>query len=131
MSPAAASKGRVAVIWFLKVLLGAVFLAIGFAKLSGTLQTVQFFDAIGWGQWFRFATGFLDVAGAALLFVKPWTFYGALLLASTIGSATLICITILHQNPAVPLALALLATTLAFLIRLTDRTDANPKSKSS
>ena len=57
-------------IWFLKVLLGAVFLAIGFAKLSGTLQTVQFFDAIGWGQWFRSATGFLDVAGAALLFVN-------------------------------------------------------------
>lgn len=118
MSVEAVSKEQTIAIWVLRVLLGLIFLAIGAAKLIGTLQTVQFFAAIGWGQWFRFATGLLDVAGAVLLFVPHWTSYGAVLLVCTVGSATVICLTILHQNPAVPLALTLLAATLAWLTRL-------------
>jgi uncharacterized membrane protein YphA (DoxX/SURF4 family) len=108
---------RAIAIWVLRVFLGLVFLGIGVAKLIGVWQLVQFFVAIGWGQWFRFATGLLDIAGAVLLFVPRSTFYGALLLVCTVGSATLICLTILHQNSAVPLALTLLAATEAWLTR--------------
>jgi uncharacterized membrane protein YphA (DoxX/SURF4 family) len=117
MATEAARRGSTIAIWILRVLLGLAFLAIGGAKLAGTWYTVQFFAAIGWGQWFRYLTGLLDVAGAVLLFLPRWTCYGALLLACTVGLATVICLTLLHQNPAVPLALMLLAATLAWLTR--------------
>jgi uncharacterized membrane protein YphA (DoxX/SURF4 family) len=111
------SRERTIAISVLRFLLGFVFLGIGAAKLTGAQQLVQFFAAIGWGQWFRFVTGVLDVAGAVLVFVPRWTFYGALLLVLTVGTATLICLTILHQSPAIPLTLTLLAATEAWLTR--------------
>jgi putative oxidoreductase len=117
MAADAASKGRTIAVWVLRVVLGLTFLAIGAAKLTGTAQTVQLFAAIGWGQWFRYLTGLLDVAGAVLLFVPRWTFYGALVLTCTVGLATMLCLLLLHNNPAVPLALTLLAATLAWVTR--------------
>jgi len=117
MAVEAVSRERTIAISVLRFLLGFVFLGIGAAKLTGAQQLVQFFAAIGWGQWFRFVTGVLDVAGAVLVFVPRWTFYGALLLVLTVGTATLICLTILHQSPAIPLTLTLLAATEAWLTR--------------
>lgn len=108
---------RLWAVWVLRVALGLAFLALGAAKLTGAAQTVELFAAIGWGQWFRYLTGALDVAGAVVLFVPRWTCYGAVLLACTVGSAAMFCVLQLHQNPAVPLALTLLAATLAWLTR--------------
>jgi putative oxidoreductase len=108
-------KRRIA-IWFLRVLLGLAFLTIGVAKLTGSLYTVQTFAAFGWGQWFRYLTGLLDLAGALLVFVPRWTFYGALLLTCTVGLATVLSLTRPPDFwPA--LSLTLLAATLAWLTR--------------
>ncbi len=108
-------KRRIA-IWFLRVLLGLAFLTIGVAKLTGTLYTVQTFEAFGWGQWFRYLTGLLDLIAALLVLVPRWTFYGAVLLTGTLG---------LGAVPSLPrppdfwagLSLTLLAATLAWLTR--------------
>jgi len=51
------------------------------------------------GQWFRYLTGILDIAGAALLFAPRWTFYGAIILACSVGVGTLISLTVLRGNP--------------------------------
>lgn len=88
---------------------------IGVAKLTGTLHTVQTFAAFGWGQWFRYVTGLLDLAGALLVFLPRWTFYGALLLACTVGLATVLSLTRPDFWPA--FVLTLLAATLAGLTR--------------
>jgi uncharacterized membrane protein YphA (DoxX/SURF4 family) len=117
MTTESASKGRVITIWFLRIFLGLAFLIVGGAKLTASLQTVELFAAIGWGQWFRYLTGLLDVVGAVLLFVPRLTCYGSLLLVCTVGSATLFYLTLLHHNPAAPLSLTLLAATLAWLTR--------------
>jgi putative oxidoreductase len=113
----AAGKGYTTATWVLRVVLGLTFLAIGAAKLTGAAQTVQVFAAIGWGQWFRYLTGLLDVAGAVLLFVPRWTCYGALLLTCTAGSGTMLYLVQLHHNSAALLALTLLAATLAWVTR--------------
>ena len=108
-------KRRIA-IYVLRVLLGLAFLTIGVAKLTGTLYTVQTFEAFGWGQWFRYVTGLLDLTGALLVFVPRWTFYGALLLTCTVGLATVLSLTRPPDFwPA--LSLTLLAATLAWLTR--------------
>ena len=120
MAAKAASKVRTIATWMLRLLLGVAFLVIGGSKLAGVLNMVQFFAAIGWGQWFRYLTGLLDVAGAVLLFIPKWTCYGALILVGTVGMAAVLCLTILHRSVTVPLTLTLLAATLAWLTRAHD-----------
>jgi putative oxidoreductase len=100
-----ASRQRLIAIWALRA-----------AKLTGSLHTVQTFAAIGWGQWFRYLTGLIDLAGALLALVPRWTCYGALLLTCTVGLATILSLTRPPDlRPA--LSLTLPATTLAWLTR--------------
>ena len=101
----------------LRVLLGLAFLTIATAKLTGTMHTVPTFAAFGWGQWFRYFSGLLDLIGALLLFVPRWTCYGALLLACTIGLGTVLSFLRLNDNLIPPVALTLMAGTLAWLTR--------------
>ena len=108
-----ASRQRLTAIWVLRVFLGLAFLTIGVAKLTGSLHTVETFAAFGWGQWFRYLTGLLDLIGALLLFVPRWTCYGALLLTCTVGLATVLSLTKPDFWPS--LALTLLAATLTWL----------------
>ena len=111
-----ASRQRLIARWVLRVLLGLAFLTIGAAKLTGTLQTVEMFEAIGWGQWFRYLTGLLDLTGVLLVFVPRWTFYGALLLTCTVGLGTVLSLR--RPNDLWPgLFLTLLAATLTWLTR--------------
>jgi putative oxidoreductase len=113
-----AGKGRSFAVWTLRIILGVLFLIIGAAKLTATLQTREFFGALGWGQWFRYFTGLLDVTGSLLLFVPRWTVWGALLLTCSVGAASFICLFILRQYGATaPLFFTALATTLAWLTR--------------
>src|SRR5262245_47878606 len=111
-------KERRTVTWVLKSLLGLAFLVIGTVKLTGSLRTAQMFANIGWGQWFRYATGLLDVLGAVLLFVPRWTFFGALVITGTIGLASALTLAHrIHDSLAPPLVLTALAATLAWLTR--------------
>jgi uncharacterized membrane protein YphA (DoxX/SURF4 family) len=121
-------KRRTISIWVLRVVLGLVFLYVGTTKLTGTGHTVEYFAAIGWGQWFRYLTGFLDIVGVALLFVPQLTCVGATVLACSVGTATLISVTVLRGDPTwgsgspefmvvFPLVLTLVAALLAWLTR--------------
>ncbi len=114
MTTASSSARRIA-IRILRVFLGLAFLVIGTAKLTGTMNTVQTFDAFGWGQWFRYVSGMLDVAGALLVLVPQLAFYGALVLTGTVGLATVLSVSRPDVWPA--LVLTILAASLAWLTR--------------
>jgi uncharacterized membrane protein YphA (DoxX/SURF4 family) len=122
------SKWRTIAIWALRVVLGLVFLYVGTTKVSGTGHTVEYFAAIGWGQWFRCLTGVLDITGVALLFVPNWTCIGAAVLACSVGTGTLISVTVLRGDTTwgsgspeimvvMPLVLTILAALLTWLTR--------------
>ena len=51
-------------LWLLQIGAAGMFLIVGFLKLSGDPRLVGLFDAIGFGQWFRYVTGSLEVLGA-------------------------------------------------------------------
>src|SRR3989441_3239716 len=68
------------VLWVLQVAAG-MFLMVGFLKLSGDSQLVGLFEAIGLGQWFRYLTGTLEVAGAVFVFFPRTRGLGAVMLA--------------------------------------------------
>jgi putative oxidoreductase len=115
MTSQTAGKARRVITWILRVLLGVAFLGIGIEKVTGTMGTIPFFDAIGWGQWFRYSSGVLDIAGGLLILVPRWTSIGALIITCTVGLGTYLCYAKDLFNPLFPAVMTLLAATLAWL----------------
>jgi len=77
---------------------------------------VALFDAIGWGQWFRYVTGAIETSSAVMLLIPSAAVFGALLLIPTmIGAVT--ANLFLGQTPIPPLVLLILAGTVASLRR--------------
>jgi putative oxidoreductase len=79
---AAPSRGKNVALWVLQIAGAAMFLMAGTSKLAGAPAMVQVFGAIGWGQWFRYLTGLLEVAGAVALLIPALAGFGALWLTA-------------------------------------------------
>ena len=72
-----------------KVLLTLAFASAGLAKLAGVEMMVATFDNIGWGQWFRYLTGVIEVGGAIGLWVRGYQGWAAAFLGATmVGAVT-------------------------------------------
>jgi uncharacterized membrane protein YphA (DoxX/SURF4 family) len=84
--------------WLGKLLLAALFLFAGGAKLAGLPTMVDEFDRVGLGQWFRYFTAVLELSGAALLLWPSTTAFGALLLAVVSMGAFLAQLLVLHED---------------------------------
>ncbi|MEV6108181.1 DoxX family protein [Streptomyces sp. NPDC051940] len=68
-SAAATRKGHVA-LWAAQIVLGAfMIVASGVPKFFAVEAAVQNFDAIGYGDWFMYAVGVLEVAGGIALLI--------------------------------------------------------------
>ncbi len=100
------------VILAIKVLLTLAFVAAGGAKLMGAEMMVQTFDAIGWGQWFRYVTGIIEVGAAVLLWVKGREAIGAFLLTATMAAAVLFHLLVLGPSFVPALVLGVLAASI-------------------
>ena len=86
-------------LWVLQIAAAGMFLNVGFLKLSGNPQLVSLFQAIGLGQWFRFLTGSLEVAGAILLLIPRASGLGALMLAGVMACAVITHLFIVGGSP--------------------------------
>jgi putative oxidoreductase len=80
-------------------ILAAAFLAAGFAKLADVAFMVDLFEQIGLGQWFRVATGVVEVIGAVALLVPGLASIGALWLGFTMVGAVATHLFVLHTSP--------------------------------
>jgi len=90
---------RRVVAWTLQGILAAAFLAAGLAKLAGVPFMVELFDQIGLGQWFRVATGVVEVTGAVALLIPGLASIGALWLGGTMVGAVATHVFVLHTSP--------------------------------
>jgi len=89
---AAAQPGRGlnVTLWVLQVLLGAFLAFAGINKIFGLqAEVVENFTKIGLGTWFRYLTGFLELAGGIGLLIPPLTALAALGLAGVMVGAAL------------------------------------------
>ena len=84
--------------WVLKVALALMFLGAGGFKLSGQPAAVSEFDTVGLGQWFRYFTAIVEVAGALLLLWPRTTFYGAILMGIITIGAFVAQLVVLHGD---------------------------------
>ena len=110
-------RGRVGLValWLTQIALAAMFMFSGGLKLTGAPELVALFDAIGIGQWFRYATGSIEVVSAVALLVPAWAAFGALLLIPTMIGAVFTHLFIVGGSaaPATVLLIGALAITWA------------------
>jgi len=94
---AARPRRRTSVLlWAGQILLGALFISLGLAKLKG--GQVQEFSLIGAGQWFRYFVGAAELAGGIGL-LTPWLAgLAAAGLAANMAGATITNLTVLHNT---------------------------------
>jgi len=89
-------------------------------------QWVEIFERIGFGQWFRYFTGWVEIGGGLLYFL-PWTCpIGAALLACTMVGAIITDIFVLHSFGAIFPGILLFA-----VIAIASRTPEEPFNAAS
>lgn len=101
----------------LRILLALAFLAAGGAKLASVPAMVQIFDTLGFGQWFRYVTGVVEIAGAVALLIPAYAALGAAWLGITMFFGTLAHLFFLHTSPAPALVLLALSAVIVTLQR--------------
>jgi uncharacterized membrane protein YphA (DoxX/SURF4 family) len=91
-------SGKTILLWVLRILMGAMFIAAGAAKLAGQQMMVDEFAVVGLGQWFRYFTGILEFAGGIAVLLPRFSPLGALVLLLVDIGALVAQITILHAD---------------------------------
>ena len=76
---------------------------------------VEVFAQIGFGQWFRIATGIIEVGAALLLWLPGWQAIGAALLGGTMIGAVLAHLLILGPSVIPGILLGLICSAVLFL----------------
>ena len=111
-----ATRRRVLTIalWALQALLTIMFAMAGLAKVFGDPAMVEMFATIGIGQWFRYAVGALELAGAVGVMIPRLSGLAALGLAGLMAGATLTNVLVLGTSPLLPIALMLVSALVAW-----------------
>ena len=103
------STGDVLAAWLPRVAVALVFLSVGWEKFDAHGMWPRIFARIGFGDWFRYLTGTMQVGGALLLLVPPLLRLGAAVLACTMIGAIVTSIFILNTGLAAIIPASLLA----------------------
>jgi putative oxidoreductase len=112
---AAARVGNI-VLWVLQVLLAAYFVYSGFMLFGDGL--VKKFDDIGFGQWLRYFTGVLEIAGALGLLIPRLCGLAALgLVGVMVGAVGTELFLLENGGPGLPAILGLIALVIAYFRR--------------
>ena len=101
---ASTGRGAQIALWVVQIVLAAMFIFAGGSKLLGAAAMVDLFNAIGFGQWFRYVTGAIETSGAVMLLIPSAAVFGALLLIPTMIGAVATNL-LLGQSPVPPLVL--------------------------
>jgi hypothetical protein len=104
------------VLWGAQILLAAFLLiGSGLPKLVGQADAVETFELIGWGQWFRYVTGVIEVAGAIALVIPRLAGLAATALIGLMAGAILTQILVIEPAWSIlPAAFAVVFATIAW-----------------
>ena len=105
------------VLWIVRGLLALVFAGAGGAKLYGVPMLVKNFQHIGLGQWFRYATGTLELLGAILILAPSLVAFGAVLSVCIMIGATVTHLFVIGGSAVPALVLMALSAIVAFAKR--------------
>ena len=81
----------------IRISVALVFGVTGLDKFLQSPEWDQVFKAIGWGDWFRYFTGIVEMDGGLMFLLPATTTVGASLLAATMIGAMTFHIAVLRQ----------------------------------
>ena len=113
-SSSSVSPAQRRIVWGIRILLALAFGAAGAAKLVGVQQLVELFGAIGFGQWFRYLTGAVEVVGALLMLIPAAGLIGGLLLTATCVGAVATHLLLIGGSPVPATVLGVLSAFIAW-----------------
>jgi uncharacterized membrane protein YphA (DoxX/SURF4 family) len=99
-----------ALLWAIRILLAALFFYEGIDKFSERRLWLRLFEEIGFGQWFRYFTGVVEVSGALLLLVPKATLVAVGLLGCTMVGALFVHLLVIGVGPPTAFVVILLLT---------------------
>jgi hypothetical protein len=102
------------ILWTMQILLALFFLVASGAKLIGTQQAVEQYAMLGFGDWFRYFNGGVELAGAIGLVIPRLCGLAAAGMAVVMALATVADILVLPNPPAVPIVLCLVFIALSW-----------------
>ncbi|PRY56506.1 MULTISPECIES: DoxX family protein [Glycomyces] len=109
------AKGLHVTLWVLQALLAAFMIAAsGAPKLFGVESAAEGFALIGWGDWFMYAVGALEVAGGVGLLIPRACGLAAIGLSLLMVGAAIFNATILDYPVYTPLILLVLFALIAW-----------------
>lgn len=111
------AKLKTIALWTLRGLLALLFLSASLMKLSSQPDMVTEFAKVGLGQWFRFLTGTLELAGGIAILVPRTSPFGALLLLCVDVGAFVAQISVLHVDWIHTLVIGLALAAVVFMQR--------------
>jgi len=115
-SPASGNSIRY-LLFILRLLTAAAFLAAGGAKLAGIPMMVAIYEHIGLGQWFRILTGMIEVSSAIALFIPSLSGLAGFVLAITMCCAIVTHLFVIGGNPMPAIILLLMTAVIAWCNR--------------
>ena len=89
-----------------------VFVAAGLDKFLGAMW-VRVFNDIGFGQWFRYVTGVVEILGGCLLLLPRATVVAVPVLVCTMAGALLVHLTVVGIGPQTVAVSVLVAALIA------------------
>lgn len=102
------------ILWVLQIGAAAIFLMAGVFKLYGPQPVIAMFDIIGLGQWFRYLTGALEVAGAVALLIPRLSGAGALLMVCVMIGAVFTHLFVIGGSPVMAIVLLVVSLIIAW-----------------
>jgi putative oxidoreductase len=105
--------------WAARGFFFVVFLYVGAAKFTSPPDApwFEFFREVGFGQWFRYFTGSLEIIAAFLVLIPQTVTAGIYLLMCITSGAVLVVILVLHKPSEAFVAFALLCALIALWMR--------------
>lgn len=118
MNPQSKSANRETILTLARVALAIIFAFFGALKFLPHSMYVRIFAQIGFGEWFRYFTGVVEIGSAGLLLIRGMVLVGALLLCCTMAGA--VSFWLLYRNviAAVVPGVLLIATAYVGLVSM-------------
>lgn len=92
-------------LWIVQIIAAAIFFGAGVQKLADNPAMIHTFEVIGWGQWFRYFTGVIEIVAAGCLLTQRYSGVGAVLLVPTMIGAILAHLFLIGGSPMLPIIL--------------------------